>query len=47
MEALKGTQEDGGLLSNFLVGLRSNEKLVVLHLSFTNETLIVCEANAC
>lgn len=36
---------DRGILSDLLVGLRSNEEIVVLHLLFTGDTLIFCEAD--
>lgn len=36
---------DNGLLAGFLVGLRNNAEMVVSHLLFADDTLILCEAN--
>lgn len=34
---------DNGLLSEFLVGVRNHEEMIVLHLLFVDDTLFYCE----
>jgi hypothetical protein len=39
------TTVDTRLLSGFLMGSRNNDKLLVSHLLFVDDTLIFCEAS--
>jgi hypothetical protein len=48
MEALSRMMSeivDRGLLARFSVGSKNNEELLVSHILFADDTLILCEAN--